>query len=239
LTHSLEQDLRKEYGFQTPTSVLPDGVDIGQMDAVREAAETTSEGTVLYLGSLHPWKGVEVLVRAISEVPTGRIQIVGGVRERISSLRALADTLGVAERVDFVGPVPPNRRFDYIKTATVCVLPLTTASIASRYTSPLKLFEYMAAGKAIVASDLPSMREVIKHGVQALLVPPEDPHALAVAIGRLLGDGPLRDRLGGAARQLAEDYDWQRRATRIIDFVSAVVPTNKASTRGPISEQES
>jgi len=229
LTRSLENDLRKEYGFQTPTEVLPDGVDISQMDAVQEIAKTTQERTVLYLGSLHLWKGVELVVRAISEVPTARLQIVGGTRDRISALRTLANTLSVAERVDFVGQVPPSRRFEYIKTATVCVLPLTKKSIASRYTSPLKLFEYMAAGKAIVVSDLPSMKEVITDGVHALMVAPEDPHALATAIGRLLEDRPLRDRLGDAARRLAEDYDWKQRALRIVDFVSQVLPANHGS----------
>ena len=229
LTRSLENDLRKEYGFHTPTEVLPDGVDISQMDAAPEIAVTMQERTVLYLGSLHPWKGVEVVVRAISEVPNARLKIVGGTRDRIGALRILAKALGVAERVDFVGQVPPNRRFDYIKPATVCVLPLTRKSIASRYTSPLKLFEYMAAGKAIVVSDLPSMREVITDGVHGLMVAPEDPHALAGAIRRLLEDRPLRDRLGDAARRLAEGYDWKQRALRIMDFVSQVLRANPGS----------
>jgi len=224
LTSTLEQDLRDEYDFLTPTTVLPDGVDIAQVDAAAGPQEPLDERRVLYLGSLHPWKGVAVLIQAISLVPDSRLQIVGGTRERIDTLRRLADNLGVTARVDLVGPVAPHRRFEYIKAAAVCALPLTRASIASRYTSPLKLFEYMAARRAIVASDLPSTREVLDAGVHGVMVPPEDPEALAIAIEQLLHDRALRDRLGAAARRRVEDYDWRQRAARIVEFAARSAP---------------
>jgi glycosyltransferase involved in cell wall biosynthesis len=87
----------------------------------------------------------------------------------------------------------------------------------------LKLFEYMAAGRAIVASDLPAIREVIEHEVQALLVPPGDAGALAGAIRRLADDPALRDRLGRAARARVADFTWDRRAERLEALLARVV----------------
>src|SRR5690606_19885917 len=88
-------------------------------------------------------------------------------------------------------------------------------AISERYTSPLKLFEYLALGRAIVASDLPAIREVLTHDVDALLVPPGDAAALAAAIGRLADDAALRTRLGAAARARAAAFTWAARAERL------------------------
>src|SRR5205085_9347723 len=95
------------------------------------------------------------------------------------------------------------------------------------YTSPLKLFEYMAVGKPIVASDLPSVRDVIEPDRDGLLVPANDPKGFSAAIDRLLMQPDLRNRLSGAARERARNYTWEARARRIIDFllVSVRVPS--------------
>ncbi len=105
--------------------------------------------------------------------------------------RALADEHDVARRVVFHGAVEPGRRFEWIHQVDICLLPLTETSIGGRYTSPLKLFEYMAAGKAIIVSDLPSMRQVLTSERDALLVPVGDPQAFARAIERMLQDTAL------------------------------------------------
>jgi glycosyltransferase involved in cell wall biosynthesis len=86
----------------------------------------------------------------------------------------------------------------------------------------LKLFEYMAAGRAIVASDLPAIREVLTDGVNGLLVAPGDADALAAAIRRLAADAPLRLRLGAAAGKDASSYTWGRRAERLEELFAQV-----------------
>jgi glycosyltransferase involved in cell wall biosynthesis len=86
-----------------------------------------------------------------------------------------------------------------------------------RWMSPLKLFEYMACGKAIIASDLPVLREVLTHGETALMVPPEDIDAWADALSTLEGNPSFRERLGREARRLlAEEYSWRKRADRVL-----------------------
>jgi len=93
----------------------------------------------------------------------------------------------------------------------------------SRYfTSPLKLFDYMAAGVPIVASDLPALREVLTDEENALLVPPGEPDGLARAIERLLGDPALADCLRGRAFADVAAYTWDRRAERIIEAAGRV-----------------
>ncbi|MDQ3139320.1 MAG: glycosyltransferase [Pseudomonadota bacterium] len=92
----------------------------------------------------------------------------------------------------------------------------------SRWMSPLKIFEYMAQGHAIMASDLPVIREVLEDGVSAALCPPDAPEAWARRLDALLTDPAARRRLGDHARDLLETrYTWQRRARYILDKITA------------------
>ncbi|MBI5783725.1 MAG: glycosyltransferase family 4 protein, partial [Gammaproteobacteria bacterium] len=214
------EDIRTTYRVETPAAVAPDGVDLEQAQAPVSAAPHTIPW-LLYLGSLHPWKGVDTLVRAMAHVKQpAELHIVGGNAARIEELRALADEFDVIRRVVFHGPVEPGRRFEYIHRADICLLPLTDTGLGGRYTSPLKLFEYMAAGKAIVVSDLPSMRQVLTPEQDALLVPTGDASGFAAAIERLLADAGLRSRLGAAAKARAEGFTWRRRCETILHFIN-------------------
>lgn len=232
LTPLLIEDIRAAYRVDTPAVVAPDGVDLAQADAVANQP-ANDPPVLLYLGSLHPWKGVETLLQAMVHVASPAIlHIVGGNSQRISELRALARRLGVEPRVVFEGAVAPGRRFEWIRRADVCLLPLTATSIASRYTSPLKLFEYMAAGRAIVVADLPAMHAVLRPDSEALLVPSDDPKGFAVAIERLLADGALRAHLGAAARARAQEFTWTHRAQVVASFIESLAGTAPSAVRG-------
>ena len=220
LTSLLVEDIRKAYRVETPAVVAPDGVDLEQARAPVPTAPHTIPW-LLYLGSLHPWKGVDTLVRAMAHVKrTAELHIVGGSAARIEELRALADEFDVIRRVVFHGLVEPGRRFEYIHRADICLLPLTDTGLGGRYTSPLKLFEYMAAGKAIIVSDLPSMHQVLTPEQDALLVPSDESEAFAHAIDRLLVDRGLRARLGEAAKSRAQTFSWRARAETILHFIN-------------------
>jgi glycosyltransferase involved in cell wall biosynthesis len=117
--------------------------------------------------------------------------------------------------VTFTGLVEPARVPELLARADILVLPNPASAISTRYTSPLKLFEYMAAGRPIVSSDLPSIREILRDNVNALLVAPGDPMALASAIDRLLRDPALAARLARTALDEVPSYSWQRRAERL------------------------
>ena len=140
-----------------------------------------------------------------------------------TNARALARAMNLANVV-FAGHVAPERVPLYQAAADVLVLPNTAqATISREHTSPLKLFEYMAAGRPIVASDLPSLREVLRHGDNAWLVQPDDPAALAQGIQHLLAEPTLAARLAAQAQEEVQAYTWEQRAERILSFVEGHV----------------
>jgi glycosyltransferase involved in cell wall biosynthesis len=148
--------------------------------------------------------------------------LVGGAPEPQSRLEELARALHVSERVQFTGPVPPPTRWRYLAEASACALPLTRSVFGQAFSSPLKLFEYMAAARPIVASDVPVIREILVDGHNALLVPPEDPAAWAAALERLSADPALATRLATQAASDARSYTWEGRGERIASFLEAV-----------------
>jgi glycosyltransferase involved in cell wall biosynthesis len=110
----------------------------------------------------------------------------------------------------------------------VAVLPLPDNLMARYFTSPLKLFDYMAAGAPIVASEMPTVREVLADGDNSLLVAPEDPGALAAAIRRLLVNPGLADRLRRTAFEQVQSYTWDARAARIIEALGGLLADVRA-----------
>jgi glycosyltransferase involved in cell wall biosynthesis len=180
---------------------------------------------VAYAGHLYAWKGVDGLLEALARAPGTRGLIVGGHAEEpdLARVKALADRLGISDRVTFTGMVDPGKVAGLLSQADVLALPNPASAISTRFTSPLKLFEYMAAGRPIVASDLPSIREVLDHEVNALLVPPGDAAAMAGAIERVLADPVLASRLARAALDSAPDYSWDRRAERLDALFNEVI----------------
>ncbi len=224
ISRPLSEMVQEIYGIKGPSAIAHDGVDLEWFGMDRAPSRKGPERYILYLGSLHHWKGVDVLIRAMVHL-RGRdvvCLIVGGEGEQIERYRSLAMELGVEGCVRFEGFVPPYRRFEYLRMADICVLPLRNQSIARYFTSPIKLFEYMASQRPVVASDLPTTREVITSGVNGLLVPPEDPEALAGAISLLLENPDLGRRLAGQAASDVRRYTWDERARRIVALMEGI-----------------
>lgn len=216
LTEWLIADLREEYGVATQAVVVPDGVDLLLAEAAILPERPAGPARLLYLGSLHPWKGVSTLISALARIPNAHLRIAGGPAHRVAELQMLAVSNGVSSRVEFLGHVLPVNRFKVIAEADICLLPLSETSIGSRYTSPLKLFEYMALGKPIVSADVPAIRSVLTSGESALLVSPGDTAALATAVRQLMEQPALAAQLGKRVRQLAQQYSWQARAATLL-----------------------
>jgi len=210
-----------EYSYRVPTErivVVPDGTTPPSGPLPARLIDTRK---VVYAGQLYPWKGVDTLLRAMAELPDVRLTVFGGRGSpQDPDLRAaqqLVRELDVVDRVTFAGFVPHAEVRQRLEGAGVAVLPLPDNLMARYFTSPLKLFDYMAAGVPIVASDLPSIQEVLSDGDNALLVPPEDPSALAAAIRRLLVNSGLADRLRRTAFEQVQGFTWDSRAARILE----------------------
>ncbi len=227
ITAALAADLTERHGARERVAVIPDGARIPPAGGVESAQSQPSDPIVAYAGHLYAWKGVDVLLEALALVPDVRGLIVGGHAQEpdLARLQALARQLGISDRVTFAGMVEPARVAELLWRASVLALPNPASAISTRFTSPLKLFEYLAAGRAIVASDLPSIREILHNEVDALLVAPGDASALAGAIRRLLDEPALAARLARAAFEAAPQYSWDRRAEKLEVLLTGVIRT--------------
>lgn len=224
ITSALADDLASRFGPRPNVAVIPDGVRLPRARAWDGLPDEAGGVVVGYAGHLYPWKGVDVLLEALAKTPAIRGLVIGGHEREpdLARLRAAAERLGIGSRVTFTGLVPPAEVPALLRRATILVLPNPASAISTRYTSPLKLFEYMAAGRAIVASDLPSIREVLEDGVNALFVAPGDASALATAISLLASERELAAHLARAAFDAAARYGWDRRAARLEPLLERV-----------------
>jgi glycosyltransferase involved in cell wall biosynthesis len=221
ITKGLADELTRRFGARERLAVVPDGVRLPACDP----GPLPREPVVGYAGHLYAWKGVDVLLQAIARVPEARGLIIGGHEQEsdLTRVRALAAELKIADRVTFTGHVQPGDVAGRLSEARVLALPNPASAISTRFTSPLKLFEYMAARRPIVATDLPAIREVLRDNEHALLVEAGNADAMAAAIRRLLEDHGLAERLARAAYDAAPQYTWARRAERLETLLSQVV----------------
>jgi len=205
--------LRALYKIPGPLEVIPNGVEYPESIPPKDWAHARER--VVYAGSFFGWKGVDDLVDAARALPGFRIRLIGGSGERIAELRARAGKEGAD--LNFTGHIPHGSVASELAHACVAVLP-NRADPDSAFTSPIKLFEYMAAGCAVVVSDLPSLREVLEQD-DAVWTAPGDPAGLASAIRGLTEDPDRARRLGTRLREKARRYTWAARGARLAQVV--------------------
>jgi len=205
--------------------VAPDAVDINMFDirvSKKEARARTGlpadKYIVLYTGAIdEPWKGVGVLYDAAKQLSEDYLcVIVGGKPHYVGHFNSLHPPLS---NFLLVGHRPHNEIPLYMAAADVLVLPNSAEAEISRVaTSPMKLFEYMASGRPIVASDLPSIREILNNG-NALLVAPDDSEALASGIQSAVANpNPTETRVAESRKDVSA-HTWDNRATAVAAFI--------------------
>ncbi|MCB9897160.1 MAG: glycosyltransferase family 4 protein [Planctomycetes bacterium] len=226
ISDALKSDLVDEGVPADSILVARDGVHLRRFERLPSKQEArrhldleASAPLVVYAGQLYPWKGVDTLVEAVGGLPGVRLLVVGGDRRNLSRIEALV-ARHAPGRVTLSGPVPHERVPFYLAAGDVVVLPNSgREEISARYTSPLKLFEAMATGRPLLATDLPSLREVLEHGRDSHLVPPDDPAAMAAGLRALLDDPERAERLAATAREEVEAYDWLARGRQVARFL--------------------
>lgn len=210
ITAALADALRKRFGIDRPIPVVPSATDL--LESAPHKDWTRSAQSILYAGSLYPWKGVDDLVLAGASLAGCTIEIVGGDGPGIERCQGLQ----VPEGAVFTYPGTVSHRAAQQKMADACiaVLPNRAGSV-SAFTSPLKLFEYMACGCAIVVSDLPVFREVLGED-DAFWYQAGNPEALAKAIQTALADPGQMAAMGERVRQKVRAYAWPERAAALL-----------------------
>lgn len=198
--------------------VARDAVDLERF-VVKESMEESrrrfgipvDQKMVVYTGHLYEWKGANALAEAAALLPEGiNVYLVGG---RGADVRAFKRTYA-SRNLHIVGWRPQEEIPYWLNAADVLVLPNSArTAIGSRYTSPLKAFEYLVAGRPIVASDVPALHEIFDATGRALFVAPDDSDALAKGIHSALSQPFERGTFDLGA------YGWDARARRIRDFI--------------------
>jgi phosphatidyl-myo-inositol alpha-mannosyltransferase len=205
---------------RVPVEIVPNGVDVRAFAHPGRPVHGLPAGPkILWVNRLDPQKGFEIMLRAFerlaSDVGDAHLLVAGDGRDRVL-LRSLPSQL--RSRILRLGTLPHEELPRYHAAADVFVAPAT-----GQESFGIVLVEAMAAGVPVVASDIAGYREVVRDGVDGLLVPPNDPIALSAAIRRILSEPELAASLKEAGRSRAEAYSWQAIAPRLEDVYDRVL----------------
>lgn len=186
--------------------VSPSGVDIDAYHGIQTVHfDSNEKPRIIYLGRISNDRGLGIL-SLIAEKQLGNILLIGNIDDAIPRVDGLS----------YEQPVPHRDVPSVYAKSDIVLLPYQPELLHADGISPLKLFEAMAAGRPIIASDLPSIREVLKHEETALLVTPSDADAWCQAVSRLWRDPVLASKLANNARKEAKRYSWAKRANGIL-----------------------
>jgi glycosyltransferase involved in cell wall biosynthesis len=206
--------------------VVPNGVEPERFAVTDRVPRAEDPVVVGFVGSLRPWHGLDGLVRAMALLArdgvAARLLIVGRGPER-ERLEALAAELGITDSIEWTGVLPESRVPPALARMDIAVAPYP--ALPDFYFSPLKLFEYMAAGLPVVTTTVGDLPQLVDDGRTGVLTPPDEPVALARAIAALAADPERCRRLGTAARaRVIERHSWQATAARILEIARRAGP---------------
>jgi len=176
---------------------------------------------VCYCGNTYKGRGIEYMVEIAGMMSDITFLIIGGLDNDNEYYADLAKRKG-AENFIIRGYVPHDTVSLYLLASDVLVIPYTSqmtikgGTNAAAFTSPIKLFEYMAAGKPIVATSLPTVKEILTDGVDSLLVDPDSPDTLYNGIELVLNNSKLSEKLSQNALSKVRDYTWEKRVEKIL-----------------------
>lgn len=232
---AISQALADDYAHAHPSParripfvLAPDGADVPASRPPRAARETLQVG---YAGSVLPGRGVELIATLARRHQNMRFRIAGDPEEAAARFGAM----GPPDNVVFAGFLPHGEVASFLADCDVLLAPYQRrVSIASgfdtaRWMSPLKIFEYMAAGRLVLCSDLPALREVDPDAEALTFLDPDDTNAWSAALAAAAGDPAWLDAAGAASHHLVKSrYSWDRRAEALLARFTA--PNSRASS---------
>ncbi len=223
ITKSLKELFLKNNWPENKILVAPDGVDLEKFDinldkegARKKINLPLDKKIILYVGHLCSWRGADIMADAAKYLTDYQMIFVGGTGQELKDFQ---DRYKDRANIKII-PFEKREMIPiYLKAADALILPNKSGSaISERYTSPLKLFEYMASGVPIVASDLPSIREVLNEK-NCLFFQANNSESLAEKIKSLFSDEKLTSQISRQAYLDVKQYAWSERAKKIINFI--------------------
>jgi glycosyltransferase involved in cell wall biosynthesis len=191
-------------------SAIPNGVDVERFS--QAAPYPAAKPYLLTAARLVEIKGVDLVIDGFAQIAARWPELelfIAGDGPLLNDYKALAAGLGMADRVHFLGRVAPDTMSSLMRGCKLFVLGSRQESFG------IVLLEAMAAGKAVIATGVGGIPELVAHDQTGLLVPPENPSALAEAIDRLMADDQLRQQLGDSSRQaVREQFSWSRQGAQ-------------------------
>ncbi len=213
--------LYREAGVTAPILVRPDAVSPEAFEGLpparvlRRELGLPEEGVVaLFCGNLYADRGIGDVVECAGMLADIHFVLVGGWDRDVAQWRERTASAG---NVRFTGFAPNSLAPRYLMAADILLMPNSSTLKTAKWMSPMKMFEYMAAGKPLVAQHHAVLEHVLRDGQNCLFTPPDDARAMAEAVGRLAGDAGLRARLGEAARRDVGPYTWRNRARDVLE----------------------
>ena len=212
------------YGVNREVHVVPNGINPDRfpekVEPLRPAKRNTL--TIGFVGTLKPWHGLHNIIEAFAQVYSQnkgvRLLIVGDGPEKDNILSGF-EANNLLEFVELTGAVSPSKIPGFLASMDIAVAPYP--NIKNFYFSPLKIYEYMAAGLPVITSSIGQLKELIHDGKNGMLVPPDNPKALSNALLKLLQNSKLRYVFGKNARSFAFKYHaWDSIVMRILNLCS-------------------
>lgn len=228
ITSFLKDELVSRKYESDKIMIAPSGIDLAEFERVVASKESLREvldlpkekKIVMYTGNLFAWKGVYTLLESLSFLNEDTVAVfIGGSKDSLPEFESEARKKPYSDRVHILGHIKHSEIAKFIKAADVLAIPNSAKENISKYnTSPIKLFEYMAGGVPIVASDLPSLRQILTHD-EAYFAKPDDAQSLANAIKSALSLQDKSQEMAKRAKEKAGRYDWKERASKIWQFI--------------------
>ena len=233
ITHALSNHIRDLIGSKVPIIVLPDAVNQANIDLeitkenARKLLNLNSENPIaLYSGQLYEGRGIELIIEIAKILQDYKFLVVGGNE---ADIRKYKDASLKILNIKFLGHQEQKRLLLFQKAADVLLMPyankVTVSGIkggdTSKYASPMKMFEYMAAERPIVSSTLPVLFEILRHNHNALMVDYYKVDEWVNAIRLLINDPNFAQKLASSAKEDVKQYTWEKRAKKIIDFYNS------------------
>jgi glycosyltransferase involved in cell wall biosynthesis len=207
--------------------VIPNGINASQFSGAPETQAAKAalglDGNIVlgFTGFVRDWHGLDKVISMIASDPpeSSRHLLVVGDGPARAALEAQADALNIRHRVSFTGVIAREDVARYVAAFDIALQPAVV-----EYASPLKLFEYLALGKAIIGPAQPNLMEILTDGQNAVLFDPKAADGMAGAIGKLTSDAALRQRVGENARKTISDKQltWRENALRAVELFKRI-----------------